>query len=165
MAAGCQGSWGPVTSTPAAAAAAATRTAAPMLNGLRGFSSSANGALDAAAARALGHTIGRRAMAMMPVSGGTGDRQRKSSGATCVSRAASWGRMSGASSAANRRAASMSGVTISRVSAPKRSPCFTGCRPSITARDESRRAWRKRWIITLSVMGLIRRVGFLEAWV
>ena len=71
-AAGFQGSRFPVFTTPAAPAAAAARTAAPMLNRFLGFSSRTTGAGAGLSKSSARSTAGRRAMANTPVGGLTG---------------------------------------------------------------------------------------------
>ena len=153
-AAGCHGSCDPVTSTPAAPAAAATLTAAPMLNGFLGFSRSSSGASEGLFNISSTDTSGRCAIAIMPVSGGTGDNLLKSSVDTVTRPSDKRELTSGATSEASCRTVSASGLTISTMSAPKRNACFTACSPSNVTRAVSLRAWRKRSIIMWSVICL-----------
>ena len=71
-AAGCQGSCTPVVMTPAAPAAADTRIAAPMLRRFLGFSSKTTGAGAGLVNTSMSDTVGRSAIAITPVGGGTG---------------------------------------------------------------------------------------------
>ena len=71
-ASGCHGSWVPVVSTPAASAAAATRTQAPMLPRSRGSSSRITGAGWGLARIAAGGRRGRSAIAITGVLGASG---------------------------------------------------------------------------------------------
>ena len=134
-ASGCQGSLGPVVSTPAASAAAATRTQAPMLPIVRGSSSRTSGA---------GRRVGehRREVDV----GAAGDRDDAGARRLRHQLGERLGRRPGRSARrASRRgpepapppapaAAPGSAATASSTSAPKRSACLRAWNPSRTAR-------------------------------
>ncbi len=101
-ASGCQGSLLPVVSTPAASAAAATRTQAPMFPIVRGSSSRTRGAGRLSPRASAKSTAGRRAIATTPVRGACGTSWASTSASTGVTRSASDPARSGASSAASR---------------------------------------------------------------
>ena len=145
-AAGCHGSWRPVVSTPAAPAAAATRTTAPMLPRSLGRCSSTSGAAPGDERRPKASTSGRRASAMTPVAGGSGASAANRSGSISHTSAAILGARSGASTAVRRASAAASPVTANSMIAPKRSACFSACKPSITTMLGSPRAARKRGV-------------------
>ena len=124
-------------STPAAAAA---RTAAPMLNRFRGFSSRTTGVLAGSFNSSARLTVGLRAMAITPVGGVVGPSLSKTSLGTSAT--SPWNDlvMSGAYSTCNAASSVKSGLTTSSNSAPKRMACFKGWNPSITTSDGSWRA-------------------------
>ena len=69
IAAGFQGSWGPVVTRPAAPAAAATLTDAPMLRRFLGFSNMTTGAGQGLTKISVKETNGRSAIEITPVGG------------------------------------------------------------------------------------------------